>query len=199
MNDSSNQKNNSIWESRRTRSTYDNISVLIIDDCLSYSYTEENNIHLKFIDSCLIYRYTKLSQCMKYLKKTTGRENIIVLFLNFNKEKVQAMICQLGQYEQIRAFFIKHGTGHTNDIICKPPMENQKSSSCGDESKVIKTFSEWQPLLTTVQQFVTDTENSFTDAGLFTTCNSTEKALRDLGRELGSFVWTHTFRGRYHV
>lgn len=199
MNDSSDLKNNSIWESRRTRSAYDNVSVLIIDDGLSHSYTEEDKTHLKCIDYCFVHHCANLLQCMKYLKKTTGREYIIVLFLNFNKEKVQAMICQLGQYEQLRAFFIMYPTGHTNDITCEQPMEKERLPTHEDERKITKSFSEWQPLLTTVQQFVADTENSLPDAGLFTTCNSTEKALRDVGRELGSLVWTNTFRGRYHA
>lgn len=107
------------------------------------------------------------------------------------------MISQFGQYEQIRIFFSLYRSNYTDDRQSEPLIQKEKQCSRRDNDKLIKSFSEYEPLLTAVQQFIINTKNTQEQMGLFTTYNSPEKALRDLGRELGSFVWTHTFRGRY--
>jgi hypothetical protein len=99
------------------------------------------------------------------------------------------MISQLDQYQQIQAIFILHSSENEDDVQYK--INNKNESGV----KLIKHFCEWEPLFTSLRQLIIDTENSLKDAGLFSMCNSPEKALRDLRRELGSFVWTHTFRG----
>lgn len=185
-------KNNSNCESRRRRTIHEDVSLLVIDNLLFYSHPEEKDIHLKFADYCFVHRCTDLSQCMKYLKKTSRQEYIVIIMLNFDKEKTKTTISQLNRYEQIRAFFTLHRTS-----MCEPTIKDEKSFLHKSGSKQTKSFSEYELLLTDVQQFITNIKNNLNDVGLFTTCNSSEKALRELGRELGSFVWTHTFRGKH--
>ena len=197
MSDKSNQKMKSNYELRRARSIHEDVSLLVVDNRSSFSYPTAKDIHLSFVDHCFVRCCTDLLQCMKYLKKTSRREYIIVVVLCFDKETIQATVSQLGQYEQIRAFFNLHQIRHTNDGTCETPMKNDKSCFHGDGIKHTKSFPEYESLVTEVQQFITDAKDKLKDVGLFTTCNSSEKALRDLGRELGSFVWTHTFRGEH--
>ncbi|CAF4348858.1 unnamed protein product [Rotaria sp. Silwood2] len=75
-------------------------------------------------------------------------------------------------------------------------MYNNNGSKCsnGTDTRLIKSFHEWKSLSTNLQEHVIEVKNSLKDTGLFNICNSPEKALRDLRRELGSFVWTQTFR-----
>ena len=199
MSYNSNGKSNSNCRPRRARSIHEDISLLVIDNSLSYSHSDKRKIHLNFTDYCFVHRCTNLVQCMKYLKKTTRQEYIIVIFLHLDKEKMQPMISQLSRYEQIRIFFSLYQSSHTDDIECEPSVKIEKSCPFSDGSKLTKSFSEYEPLLTAVQQFIINARNTQEYIGLFKTYNSPEKALRDLGRELGSFVWTHTFRGRYLI
>lgn len=171
--------------SHRTPSFYGGISLLVIDNS-SQNESVKSKSQLNSIDYCLVFYSTNLSRCLKYLKKIPVREYVVILFYNFHKDKVQNMISQLNQHRQIQAVFVLENPTENNDVSC------QKS-----ECKIIESFTDWQPLSTSLKQLITDKEHSLKDAGLFTLCHSPEKALRDLRQDLGSFVWTHTFRGLF--
>ncbi len=196
MNNTNNRENIPNYRSRRTASIHEGISLLIVGNPLQHLDSEEKNLHLKFINYCFVFRCTNLLQCIKYFKKASRREYVILLFHNFDKDKIQTMISQLGQYQQIQAIFVLHCSNNTDDVSYETHFKNA-GNTCSHESKIklIQSSSEGEPLLSKVQQLIIDTKNNLKDAGLFSMCNSPEKALRDLRQELGSFVWTHTFRG----
>jgi hypothetical protein len=172
-------------KSRRATFVHEGISLIIIDNPLQHFDSEKKNFHLNFNDYCFVFRCTALSQCIKYFKKASRQEYVILLFHNFDKDKIQMMIEQLNQYQQIQAIFVLNRSSNINKV------------SCETHSKNIENFTEDEPLLNKIRQLITDTKNNLKDAGLFSMCNSPEKALRDLRKELGSFVWTHTFRGKF--
>jgi len=174
---------------RRTPLIQGSVSLLIIDNPSQHFNSNNKDLHLNFVDYCFVFCCTDILQCIKYFKKRSSREYVILLFHNFDKDKIQMMISQLDQYQQIQAIFILHSSDNEDDLQYK--INNNKESG----SKSIKSFCELEPLFTSLRQLIIDTENSLKDAGLFNMCNSPEKALRNLQRELGSFVWTHTFRG----
>ena len=102
------------------------------------------------------------------------------------------MISQLNQYQHLQAIYILQFSKNTDDLRDKI---HDGKASFESGAKIIKSFYESELLFTSLQELITETEKSLKDVGLFTTCESPEKALRDLKHELGSFVWTHTFRG----
>jgi hypothetical protein len=197
MNYINNRKNIPNYRSRRVASIHEGVSLLIVDNPSQHVDSEEKNLHLNFINYCFVFRCTDLLQCIKYLKKASRREYVILLFHNFDKDKIQTMISQLDQYQQIQAIFVLHRSNNTDDVSCETHYKNA-GNTCSHESKIklIQNSSEGEPLLTSVQQLIISTKKNLKDTGLFSMCNSPEKALRDLRQELGSFVWTHTFRGR---
>ena len=66
-----------------------------------------------------------------------------------------------------------------------------------EENYVIKNFNDCKLLVTDLQQHIIRAEKNLNNADLFNIWNSPEKALQDLRRESGSFVWTHTFRAGF--
>jgi hypothetical protein len=192
-----NLKSISNFKVRRTSLIHEGVSLLIIDNSSQHLNSDNKNLHLNFVDYCFVFCCTDILQCIKYFKKVSSREYVILLFHNFDKDKIQKMISQIDRYEQIQAIFILHSSANDDDSQYKIHDNNDGKCSYGSRIKLIKRFCEWKPLFTSLRQLIIDTENSFKDTGLFTMCNSPEKALRDLRRELGSFVWTHTFRGSY--
>jgi len=181
----------------RRSSIYGGVSLLIIDNPAHHSNPEDKNLHMNFVNYCFVFRCTNLLQCIKYFKKACSREYVILLFHHFDKDTMHTMISQLDQYQQIQSIFILHSFDNEDNVQYKINNNNESKCSYGSGIKLIQSFCEWKPLFTSLRKLIIETENSLKDVGLFTMCNSPEKALRDLRRELGSFVWTHTFRGSY--
>ncbi|CAF3134554.1 unnamed protein product [Rotaria socialis] len=184
-------------KSRRTLVIGHDVSLIMIENTSTLLNPEDKDLYLSFLDECLVSRYTDLSPCIKYFKKASSREHIILLFLAFDKSNVQKMVSQLDQYEQLQAIFILLPSGNENSDQHK--MNKNNGSGCSSETRVklIKSFYEWKPLSTDLHQHIIAAKSNLKDVGLFSVCSSPETALRDLRRELGSFVWTHTFRGQY--
>ncbi|CAF3459124.1 unnamed protein product [Rotaria socialis] len=181
-------------KSRRTLVIGHDVSLIMIENTSTLLNPEDKDLYLSFLDECLVSRYTDLSPCIKYFKKASSREHIILLFLAFDKSNVQKMVSQLDQYEQLQAIFILLPSGNENSDQHK--MNKNNGSGCSSETRVklIKSFYEWKPLSTDLHQHIIAAKSNLKDVGLFSVCSSPETALRDLRRELGSFVWTHTFR-----
>lgn len=189
-----NLKNISNSKLRRILSIGRDVSLIIMENPSTHLYSEDKNLYLSFLDDYFIFRYTNLSQCIKYFKKASRQEYVILLFYGFDKDNIETMISQLDQCEQLKTIFILYSSNN-DDVQYKMHNNNGSKCSSGTSTKLIKSFYEWESLSTSLQQHIIEAKNGLKDAGLFNMCSSPENALRDLRRELGSFVWTQTFRG----
>ena len=171
------------------------ITLIIIEDPSTHLHSENKNLDHNFMEYCFVIRYTNLLQCIKYFKKGYSREYVILLFHNFDTEKIQIMVSQLQRYEQLQAIFVLYSSENVDNVVYKMQSNNDSKCFNGSRGKLIKNFNDCKLLVTDLQQYIIGAEKNLNNADLFNIWNSPEKALRDLRRESGSFVWTQTFRG----
>lgn len=180
---------------RRIISIYGGVSLLILHNSSQYLNSDDKNLHINFTNYCFVYYCKDISQCIKYFKKASSHEYVILLFYDFDKDKIQAIVSQFDQYQQIQAIFILHSSINNDNLEYKLNDDNDNKCSYKSGIKLVKNFRERESLVSSLQQVIIEIGHNVKDGGLFNICNSPEKALRDLRQELGSFVWTHTFRG----
>jgi hypothetical protein len=188
MNDLGKLKHISNPKLRRLPSIRAGITLIILDDPHRCLQSEDENLYRNLMDRCFVLRYTEVSQSLKYLKKVSSREYVIVLLNNLDEYKQQSLLTTLDQCQQIQAIFIRLSSTNGDDTHLN--MHSNLSAK-----KPISRFCDSEALLRHLQQLIAEMEDVLKDDGLFTMHNTPEKALQDLRRELGSFVWTHTFRG----
>lgn len=182
--------------SRRTASFCEDVSLIILNHSSLRSDDEMADVYHDLVNLCFIKCCSHIAQCIKYFKKASSSEHIIVLLNHLPQHEIPGTISQLASYPQLQAIFLlcsplnEVQNDYDSDVkqAKQPPYENA--------NKLVKSFRERESMVKDLQKLILTEKENLKDHGLFNICNMPEKALKDLRKELGSFVWTHTFRSK---
>ncbi|CAF1655213.1 unnamed protein product [Adineta ricciae] len=175
-------------------------SVLMCEGITLLVIKDRTEFEIKILDygkihHCLIFHCENFLQCIEYFKKASSQQCIILLFINFSNEQIQTMLSQLHSHRQLQAIFTLQLQKHQTNVENANHIETKPNETLENHLKSIQNFDQWDSLCSNLQNLINTTEKHINDTGLISTCNSAEKALRNLKHDLGAFVWTHTFRG----
>ncbi|CAF4799667.1 unnamed protein product [Rotaria sp. Silwood1] len=97
-------------------------------------------------------------------------------------ETIQRIIHQFQQYRVIQTIFVVYSDGNTAHHL----------SSIIDNLHIFQTQESMFELL---EKRIEQVEKQNLSGGLFTTFYRTEKSLKDVKKDLATFIWTHVFKG----
>ena len=145
-----------------------------------------------------ILRYTCISKCLKYLAERRAHEHVIVVMIsNDNTDNKQtersisaADISRFYEYEIVQKILVLSQTLEHSDKNSTGRSQNIKT----DPDTTIEIFRESPSLFTRLLYLLNTNDNS--DNDLFTAFNVQERALQDVRRQLGVYVWSQIYIGK---
>lgn len=180
---------------RRIPSVCGGISLIVMTHSSRQTEAYVRALSLTTADRCFVLCCTQSSKCIKYFKKVSPQERIVVLVLDFADTELQKMIPQFARYQQLQLVLVGNLTSSKREN--HQLGEDIKLPLYPDLDKPVKTFATPDLLPTILDQFISDEEQNAKEHGLFVMCNTPQQALKDVRKEMGSFVWSHTFRSEH--
>ena len=170
---------------RHLPATRTGMTVVWIEDrrCLLSSEDSNRLRTLLRDDRCSVVFYSSVTKCIKYLKRTRSREYVVVVVISHSIQVIHKIIDRLRQYRIAQTVYIVSSEENIVD----------RFSSAIDS---ISVFDDTKSMFNRLELLISDIQNGNFEGGLFTTFNRKEKALKDIGQEMGAFVWSHAIEGQ---
>jgi hypothetical protein len=146
----------------------DNPSLPIAECAESFSQTDHNVLY-----------YTKVAQFMKYVKRASVHQYLIVVLNKLDLKSSQNVLIRLQQCQNVRTIFIVASDDENMDLFMLQMAISSTTSIYRDRDA----------MLIHLQKSIKDAAFSDDDDVLLRSYGVTEKSLRDLRYELGPYMW----------
>jgi len=168
------------------------VTLIWLEDTPSSLSRERDEIvdHLCASNNYRIFRYKNVSKCLRYLKHAKSYERIVIIITIDNLSITATDVSRLRQYRQIQSIFIVSLIVDNNKRIGGDLSDNTRD----EIDKIAEVFHDYQSLLDRLQRLVNEVDKF--DDNSFTFFYRSEKAFRHLSKELGSYIWSQSLRGK---